>query len=90
MSIAIERHAVTLTLPIDPHADPSRRAWLPCPNCHWGRDKCADCRSSGNCRSHWQYLLSNKGTLVHLQCRDCGHLWSTDTRGRGRRQSDAA
>jgi hypothetical protein len=34
--------------------------------------------------------LSNKGTLIHLQCPDCGHLWSVDTRKRGRRQSDAA
>jgi predicted RNA-binding Zn-ribbon protein involved in translation (DUF1610 family) len=28
--------------------------------------------------------------LVHLQCPDCGHLSSIDTRERGRRQSDAA
>jgi hypothetical protein len=38
----------------------------------------------------WQYLLSNQGTVVHLQCRDCGHLWTTDTRRRADRKSDAA
>ena len=43
-----------------------------------------------NCATHWQYLLSNKGTLVHLQCSDCGYLWSTDTRKRARRQRRAA
>jgi len=38
----------------------------------------------------WQYLLSNQGTVVHLQCPDCGHLWTTDTRRRADRKSDAA
>jgi hypothetical protein len=76
-------------LPIDPTADPGRRAWLPCPQCsHHAR--CGECQGASNCATHWQYLLSNKGTLVHLQCADCGHLWSTDTRERTRRQSDAA
>ena len=77
-------------LPIDPTADPGRRAWLPCPQCsHHAR--CDECQSTTtNCATHWQYLLSNKGTLVHLQCRNCGHLWSIDTRERTRRQSDAA
>jgi predicted RNA-binding Zn-ribbon protein involved in translation (DUF1610 family) len=28
--------------------------------------------------------------LVHLQCPDCGHLSSIDTRKGSRRQSDAA
>ncbi len=28
--------------------------------------------------------------LVHLQCPDCGYLWSTDTRKRARRRSEAA
>jgi hypothetical protein len=70
-------------LPIDPTADPGRRAWLPCPSC--GRpDRCGDCHGPTNYGAHWQYLLSNEGTLVHLQCRDCGHLWSTDTRARRR------
>jgi hypothetical protein len=61
------------TLPIDPHADAARRAWLPCPNCEWGR-------SNRNCGKHWQYLLSNRATLVNLQCPRCATLWSTDTR----------
>jgi hypothetical protein len=76
-------------LPIDPTADRARRAWLACPRCHHDAG-CADCQSTRNCDAHWQYLLSNKGTVVHLQCRDCGHLWSVDTRKSLRRQSDAA
>lgn len=77
-------------LPIDPHADSSRRAWLPCPNCHHGAD-CPECQSNRNCSAHWQYLLSNIGTVVYLQCPTCGHLWDTDTRRRRRgRRPDAA
>ena len=75
-----------LVLPIDPTADRSRRAWLPCPCCDHGT-KCGDCRVTGNCDTHWQYLLSNKGTRVHLQCSDCGYLWSTDTHRRTRRRA---
>ena len=74
-------------LPIDPTADRSRRAWLPCPVCE---HDCGDCRSSTNCDVHWQYLLSNQATLVHLQCPTCGTLWSTDTRERTIRRHDAA
>ena len=70
-------------LPIDPTADRGRRAWLPCPCCDHAA-KCGDCRDTRNCDTHWQYLLSNKGTLVHLQCSDCGYLWSTDTHRRMR------
>jgi len=77
-------------LPIDPTADQGRRAWLSCPRCNHDA-RCAECQSTRNCATHWQYLLSNEGTLVHLQCHDCGHLWSTDTRKRAaRRRSDAA
>lgn len=77
-------------LPIDPHADRSRRAWLPCPNCHHGAG-CADCRSRRNCSAHWQYLLSNDATTVHLQCPACAHLWCTDTRRQlDRERPDAA
>ncbi|AGB23952.1 hypothetical protein Mycsm_03674 [Mycobacterium sp. JS623] len=76
-------------LPIDPTADTARRAWLPCPACDHAAS-CDDCSGARNCATHWQYLLSNKGTVVHLQCRECGHLWSTDTRNRARGQSDAA
>ena len=66
-------------LPIDPHADFSRRAWLRCPNCDHGSG-CVDCTAGRNCASHWQYLLSNQGALVHLQCPGCAHLWSMNTR----------
>jgi hypothetical protein len=76
-------------LPIDPTADRARRAWLQCPSCRHGRN-CEDCAADRNCDSHWQYLLSNQGTVVHLQCRDCGHLWTTDTHRRADRKSDAA
>ena len=76
-------------MPIDPTADRSRRAWLPCPGCHHGRS-CGDCASERNCDTHWQYLLSNQGTVVHLQCPDCGHLWATDTRRRAEQKRDVA
>ncbi|PBC36963.1 hypothetical protein CJ179_44275 [Rhodococcus sp. ACS1] len=77
-------------LPIDPTADFSRRAWLPCPGCDHG-SSCGDCGSSRNCHRHWQYLLSNQGTTVHLQCPDCTHVWSIDTRhGRPGRRRKAA
>jgi hypothetical protein len=78
-----------IVLPIDPTADRSRRAWLACPRCNHGA-RCGDCQSAKNCATHWQYLLSNKGTLVHLQCADCGHLWSIDTRDRAIRRDKAA
>jgi len=72
-------------LPIDPQADSARRAWLSCPNCHHGNG-CPECQSHRNCSTHWQYLLSNRGTLIYLQCPTCGHLWDTDTRRRRRRR----
>jgi hypothetical protein len=76
-------------LPIDPTADRSRRAWLQCPNCHWHRG-CDDCAGGRNCATHWQYLLSNQGMVVHLQCPHCTHLWTVDTRKREQRRTDAA
>ena len=66
-------------LPIDPHADFSLRAWLRWPRCDHGSG-CGDCAGGRNCASHWQYLLSNRGALVHLQCPGCAHVWSIDTR----------
>lgn len=66
-----------MTLPIDPDADASRRAWLPCPHCDQGTG-CPDCEDNRNCGSHWQYLLSNEGRLVFLQCPACTRLWSCD------------
>ena len=41
-------------------------------------------------RINRQHLLSNQGTLVHLQCAGCGCLWSTDTRERADRRLKAA
>jgi hypothetical protein len=43
---------------------------------------CRDCASGHNCSSHWQYLVSNHGTVVNLQCPTCAYLWATDTRKR--------
>jgi hypothetical protein len=65
--------------PIDPRADGTRRAWLPCPNCNHGAD-CPDCQSRCHCDVHWQYLLGSHGTLMHLQCPTCRYLWATDIR----------
>ena len=76
-------------LPIDPHADRGRRAWLPCPRCDHGAH-CTECQSSRNCATHWQYLLSNQAWLVHLQCPGCGHVWTADTRWRRSRRDDKA
>ena len=76
-------------LPIDPTADRGRRAWLPCPSCNHGTS-CHDCQSRRNCSNHWQYLLSNQGTVVHMQCPDCAHLWTTDTHQRVNRLAEAA
>jgi hypothetical protein len=68
-------------LPIDPQADASRRAWLPCPDCDHGAG-CDDCRDDRNCGVHWQFLISNNASVVHLQCPSCAQLWSVDTRAR--------
>jgi hypothetical protein len=43
---------------------------------------CAECQTSRNCGSHWQYLLSTQAWLAHLQSPGCGHVWTTDTRWR--------
>ena len=79
----MEGHAVTLTMPIDPHADrfPARVAALPTA-ASGAATQCAECRSSRNCGTHWQYLLSNQATRVNLQCPGCATLWSIDTRNR--------
>ena len=81
-------------LPIDPDADSSRRAWLPCPTCNYGRD-CPQCQNNRNCRTHWQFVLKNEGTRASLQCPDCGHLWTVDAvadeqlNGHGHQTADA-
>jgi len=66
-------------MPLDPHADPARRAWLTCPNGDHGAAGCLECRNGQSCSRHWQYLLSNRGTRVFLQCPDCMQLWDIDT-----------
>ncbi|GAA4566283.1 hypothetical protein [Planotetraspora kaengkrachanensis] len=68
-------------LPIDPHADLGRRAWVPCPRCR-DDEGCAECGAGRNCRDHWRYLLSTTGTLLHVQCPGCAHLWDHETRFR--------
>ncbi|MEV6397029.1 hypothetical protein AB0M39_19950 [Streptomyces sp. NPDC051907] len=65
-------------LPLDPSADIGRRAWVPCPQCNDHED-CAVCQAGRNCRDHWRYLLSNVGSLLHLQCSNCTHLWAHQT-----------
>jgi hypothetical protein len=73
-------------MPLDPTADRGRRAWFPCPKCAHG-DDCPLCQNGRTCDDHWQYLLSSKVTVLHLQCPDCLHLWSHDTRQVSRQQS---
>ncbi|WP_424532198.1 hypothetical protein ACOZ38_18680 [Sphaerisporangium viridialbum] len=65
-------------LPIDPHADIARRAWISCPRCLDDRD-CTDCGTGRNCRDHWRYLLSTTGSILHVQCPGCAHLWAHET-----------
>jgi hypothetical protein len=72
-------------MPLDPSADPARRAWLPCPNGDHGAADCVECHAGRNCSRHWQYLLSNRATVVYLQCPTCTQLWHTDTARPGRR-----
>jgi DNA-binding beta-propeller fold protein YncE len=69
---------------IDPNADPSRRAWLACPNCDHGAG-CAECHSRRNCDTHWQYLLKNTAAQVVLQCPTCYCVWTVDRSERARR-----
>lgn len=68
-------------LPLDPHADPGRRAWLPCPHCATTPDDvpCQPCLQRRTCPTHWQYLLSNTGTRLHLQCPSCTHVWTHES-----------
>ncbi|MFF5428683.1 hypothetical protein ACFY5K_01210 [Streptomyces griseofuscus] len=79
-------------LPLDPQADTGRRAWVTCPNCsdHQG---CATCEERRRCTRHWHYLLSNTGSMLHLQCPTCTYVWDHETgfgasRGRRNRASD--
>lgn len=65
-------------LPLDPQADIGRRAWVACPNCD-DRRGCATCEQGRTCSEHWRYLLSHVGSLLHLQCRSCSHIWAHET-----------
>ncbi|MFJ9948469.1 hypothetical protein [Kitasatospora sp. NPDC091207] len=65
-------------LPIDPQADVGRRAWVACPGCDDTRG-CAGCAERRNCREHWRYLLSHTGSVLHLQCPTCTHVWDHET-----------
>ncbi|MEU6589646.1 hypothetical protein ABZ923_10540 [Streptomyces sp. NPDC046881] len=65
-------------LPLDPQADIGRRAWVTCPNCE-DHLACATCRQGRRCTDHWRYLLSNTGSLLHLQCPSCTHIWDHET-----------
>ncbi len=67
-------------LPLDPSADRSRRAWVPCPGCH-DHAGCPACAAGRACPEHWRYLLGATGPLVHLQCPSCAHLWTWDSGG---------
>ncbi|WP_406416794.1 hypothetical protein OH809_37570 [Streptomyces sp. NBC_00873] len=68
-----------MKLPIDPQADVARRAWMACPVCDDARH-CGTCADRRNCADHWRYLISTKGPVVHLQCPQCTHMWSVNTR----------
>ncbi|MFI9271295.1 hypothetical protein ACIGXM_11360 [Kitasatospora sp. NPDC052896] len=65
-------------LPLDPDADLGRRAWVSCPNCNDAHG-CTACDEQRNCADHWRYLLANTGTVLHLQCPGCTHVWDHQT-----------
>ncbi|MFI1286677.1 hypothetical protein ACH4U5_39005 [Streptomyces sp. NPDC020858] len=65
-------------LPLDPQADPGRRAWVPCPNCA-DTHTCKPCTEQQTCPTHWRYLLTTTGSLLHLQCPTCTHVWTHET-----------
>lgn len=65
-------------LPIDPQADKGRRAWVACPNCDDARD-CDRCQAKRSCSVHWRYILAYYGSILHLQCPGCAHLWRHET-----------
>ncbi|MFB8180996.1 hypothetical protein ACFC8N_34180 [Streptomyces sp. NPDC055966] len=65
-------------LPLDPQADPGRRAWAACPNCADERG-CEPCAARRSCAAHWRYLLSSTGSLLCLQCPACAHVWVHDS-----------
>lgn len=75
---------------LDPAADISRRAWVPCPSCDAG-DGCRTCEQGSVCAEHWRFLLEADGRNMFLQCPACRHRWWHDTRfgaGSRRRSSE--
>jgi hypothetical protein len=62
----------------DAAADPTRRAWAPCPRCadHTG---CEPCTGARTCEAHWRYLLAAARRQLFLQCPGCRHRWWHDT-----------
>ncbi|MFJ1706071.1 hypothetical protein [Kitasatospora sp. NPDC088346] len=75
-------------LPIDPQADHGRRAWVRCPACDDAAG-CPQCEARRTCTEHWRYLLANTGSVLHLQCPGCTHVWDHET-GFGATRSAAA
>jgi hypothetical protein len=75
-----------MNLPLDPQADPSRRAWIHCTICP--PQTCDDCAGRRNCSVHYSYLLGNHGHHVSLQCQQ-GHVWTVDTRKRNSQEAKA-
>ncbi|MGW1255232.1 hypothetical protein ACWD5Q_08550 [Streptomyces sp. NPDC002513] len=65
-------------LPLDPQAEIGRRAWVACPNCN-DRAGCVACEERRTCGKHWRYLLSTTGSLLHLQCPSCTHIWTHES-----------
>ncbi len=61
-------------MPVDPRADPCRRAWIACPWCA-ETTECVDCQAGRNCGLHWRYLLESAPHRVLLECRSCSLLW---------------
>lgn len=59
---------------LDPAADITRRAWIPCPTQDHAGD-CKECWRGRNCERHWVYLLESHGRDLFLQCPTCLHRW---------------
>jgi len=72
-------------LPIDPHADSNKRAWLPCPKCN---HDCPLCQGEKACEAHWQYRLKHDRNRVWLQCPRCALTWTVNAAADEGRHSD--
>lgn len=40
-----------------------------------GRKRLRTVRAAAHLLRHWRYLLTNTGSLLHLQCPGCTHVW---------------